>query len=269
MAFACLYCLSCEESNSEVSTNDRGVLLRLKATEGDTYNLRYALKMKVNMDVANLDIDMTTAMDMNFAFLSIEGQEIECSTTYRRITIDGQSGSMYFFYNSDDPDTTNIMHNAYKDIIGLSTSMLINNRNGIEKAPDYSEFSNFYKTTGDLNQSYGNVFTLFPEGKVDTNDHWDIDFEINNTGINLNFICRYTLLSINDSEICIGIEGNIDSEGKILPETYQSGSITGQLILDKTTCILKNGWLNQYSEIIVQGKSTKTIMEHSFSMEKV
>jgi len=220
----------------------QSTLLRLKYNKGD----HYVLKMNIVQNMAAAGVFMNMNMEMDMKVKDVKNSIYDVEMKIKKMTMNMKQGEMEMSYDStkkeaDLDDMGRQMKAQMDPMLSITIFSKINNLGKILETkvePDIPSAAQFKK------QSNGIVY---PEKVVKVGDTWTM--EKNENGVQMNF--TYKVKSITDTTVQIDVTGTIGGAG--------TGTITGNVIIDKSTGVATKSIINMDME--VQGQKVKTSVE--------
>lgn len=231
-----LFCLSsCTiESNKEKESSiEDGVLLRYNLNEGD----EFLLEVDVDINMEKEALEMKMGMSVTTSVNNTKSNSINVNSIYNKLTMEIDMEGESEKYDSENPEASDFstaMHDMIGSMIGIKLNHEFTSNGEMISTPDYeSLFTNpqMKMQMDGFNDQLDNMIIELPEDTLFIGEYWEE--EIIADGITSNV--KYTLTDITNQEYIFELNSKITGSG-------MNGTQTGELILDKNTCMINSSY---------------------------
>jgi len=237
----------------------KSALLRYDINTGDKYSFTTNVDIDMSFEAMGTTMTMESEMliEMTSVVNSIENEQFDQDLIFDRIAMNQKVMGMEINYDSDDSSTYNSGMGAQigaemNKIIGESIKMVMNNQGEIIDL----DISNVTSTDISSNITSGNMFTVYPDGKVKVGDSWETDIEpLEDSEMKMHI--KYTLLKLSRKNATISVEGTITANVIEGQEINMEGSTVGEMIVNVKTGMLINSTIDMEMEMDIEQGGVK------------
>ena len=233
-----IFCLSsCGfENNNQIEpvVEDDGIVLKYNLKEGDEFILDVVVDMNMKKENMTMKMEMTVATFVNeISINNVTNTSYNVDTEYTRLAVDMNIGNKSEKYDSDNPqssDFSSSMHDMIGTMIDVKLNHEFTSTGKMITSPDYeSLFTNpqIKMQMQGFNDQLESMIIKFPVDTLFIGSSW-VD-KIVADGITNKV--EYTLKNITTKEYVFEINSVLNGEG-------MNGTQTGELLLDKNTCMI-------------------------------
>ena len=229
----CLISCTIESNKEKESEIEDGVLLRYNLNEGD----EFLLEVDVDINMAKEALEMKMGMSVTTSVNNTKSNSINVNSIYNKLTMEINMEGESEKYDSENPETSDFslaMHEMIGSMIGIKLNHEFTSNGEMISSPDYeSLFTNpqMKMQMDGFNDQLENMIIELPEDTLLLGEYWQD--KIIADGITSNV--KYTLTDITNKEYIFELNSTITGPG-------MNGSQTGELILDKNTCMINSSY---------------------------
>ena len=253
------------------------ILQTIPLSFAQTYNISYSLKnddkfitsfvneTSMKQTVMGIEQSIDMKMEMSFNHHVVENTQddgYELITEYRRVYLKVAYAFDQVEINTDRHDSTDLLSSMMKRMMNKPFSICLSDKGEITQIKGFNKYipetmgmldlDDILKSqlTDELNniigeeiikQNFSHFFGLYPPQSVRRNEPWNISYILDQSGMQLNFTGKGSLVEATSKTFLIRTEGILQTiESKDIPGA-QSFSLTGkqmsEILIDR-----KNGW---------------------------
>ncbi len=230
-----------------------GYTIKMRLARGDKFEQNMEMDMNMNMNIAGISRDMKMKMITGSAFnvedSSAAGRDIKITYTKMNMKMDMGLGT--------NINTDSILNKTMGGIVGKSVHVILAG-NKITSVKGFDSLATAIQDTASakmmqkmfspesLNNTFGMLFSLYPNKSVKEGDSWTSDNVLDVSGMSMKIKTTYTLLRVKDNIAEIKMDGLIDSKGTMAQgavnmEMDMKGSQKGQMNIKLSDGYLSTG----------------------------
>jgi len=218
----------------------KSVALEYNVNEGDKYKFVTDVDMDISFEAMGQTMTMVSVMavEMSSEVNKVDNNEIFQNLIIDRITMNQKVMGMEINYDSEDSSTYNSGMGAQlgaemNKVIGEAINIIMDNHGNVKNI-DVSNVTNESITN---NITSGNLFAVYPDGKIKVGDSWNTDIEqLEDSDMNIHV--KYTLLKVSRKHATIGVEGLLSAKEVEGQDINLDGTTVGEMVVDKKTGML-------------------------------